>query len=306
MSSYFHTNGNEPKRNGENRLQPEQVLNQPNGLLAEASLGDILRIFFRHRRIVLSFFALVMIATGLYVLFVPRQYKSEAKLFVRLGRENVGLDATTTLGQAPPMTSVPASREEEINTVVLILESRGLLERVVDTIGAETILDPISHPLHKSTGSTEKAEANAKAAAAVAEPDQDSSGIMATVASGLEHLGLKSPLSLRERAVVQLRKHLTVEAAKKSNVILLAHEGPSPKVSQEIMAKLIDFYLDEHVRMNRTPHAHDFLKEQASALKMKLAGQEDRLRLLKNSTGLASPPEQRQNLVFRLAGSTMS
>lgn len=202
MSSHFHTNGNEPKRNGENRLQPEQVLNQPNGLLAEASLGDILRIFFRHRRLVLSFFALVMIATGLYVLFVPRQYKSEAKLFVRLGRENVGLDATTTLGQAPPMTSVPASREEEINTVVLILESRGLLERVVDTIGAETILDPISHPLQKSTGSTEKVEANAKAVAAATEADQDSSGIMATVASGLEHLGLKSPLSPRERAVV--------------------------------------------------------------------------------------------------------
>ena len=241
-----------------------------------------------------------MLATGLYVLFVPRQYRSEAKLFVRLGRENVGLDATTTLGQAPPMTSIPASREEEINTVVVILESRALLEKVVDTIGAETILDPISHPLRESAGSTENSETSTAGVAAAAEPDEGSGRILATLSSGLEHLGLKSPLSLRERAVVQLRKHLSIEAVKKSNVIVLAHEGPSPKVSQQIVAKLIDFYLDEHVRMNRTPHAHQFLKEQASALKTQLAGQEDQLRSLKNSTGLASPPEQRQNLVLQI------
>ena len=85
--------------------------------------------------------------TALYVLFAPRQYRSEAKLFVRIGRENVGLDATTTLGQSSPVTSLPMSREEEINTVVAILESRGLLEKVVDSIGAETVLDPITYPL---------------------------------------------------------------------------------------------------------------------------------------------------------------
>jgi len=293
MSSNSSTNGHEPKRNGNGRFHVETAPNRSHGTVADASAFDLLRVFFRHRRAVVSTFAIVMTATALYVLFATRQYRSEAKLFVRLGRENLGLDATTTLGQAPPTTSVPVSREEDINTVVAILGSRGLLEKVVDTIGAETILDPISHPLQ------ETAAAKAKPQPADAEPaaETDSKGAV-TVA--LEQLGIKSPLSARDKAVAQLRKNVGIEATKKSNVIVLSHDGPSPKVSQQIVSKLIDFYLDEHVRMNRTPRAHQFLKEQASALRTQLAGEEDQLRSLKNSTGLASPTEQRQNLVLRM------
>lgn len=300
MSNHQSVNGDEQKNNGEARLQPKAVFGHSN-LFAEASVSDIFRIFSRHRRIIFIFFSVVMTATALYVLLAPRQYNSEAKLFVRIGRENVGLDATTTLGQAPPMTSLPVSREEEINTVVAILESRGLLEKVVDAIGPETILDPIAHPLPETAVSTAKPQAGATVAAASVEPEHASNGVVSVLFSGLEHLGLKSPLSRREKAVVQLRKHVTIEAAKKSNVIVVSHEGPSPKVSQQIVAKLIDFYLDEHVQMNRTPRAHQFLKEQATTLKAHLAGQEDQLRSLKNSTGLASPAEQRQNLVLRIS-----
>jgi uncharacterized protein involved in exopolysaccharide biosynthesis len=299
MSSHPRMNGDEPKRNGDSRLSSENPSGHASGLFADASVGDILRIFFRHRRAVLLFFAVVMTGTALYVLFVPRQYRSEAKLFVRLGRENVGLDATTTLGQGPPMTSLPVSREEEINTVVAILEGRGILDKVVDLIGPETVLDPINHPLRESV-TNGKPNAAPDAVAAPTDAEQGSNGIVAVLSNGLEHLGLKSPLNTREKAVASLRKHLGIEATKKSNIIVLSHEGPSPKVSQQIVAKLIDFYLDEHVRMNRTPRAHQFLKEQATTLKAHLAAEEDQLRSIKNSTGLASPVEQRQNLVLRI------
>jgi uncharacterized protein involved in exopolysaccharide biosynthesis len=294
MSSHSSTNGHEPKRNGNGRFHAESAPHRAHGAPSNASAFDLLRIFFRHRRAVVLTFAIVMTATGLYVFLAPRQYRSEAKLFVRLGRENLGLDATTTLGQAPPTTSVPVSREEEINTVVAILGSRGLLEKVVDTIGAETILDPISHPLQESHSADTKKPQPAEVQPA---PESDSKGAV-TVA--LEQLGIKSPLSTRDKAVAQLRRNVNIEATKKSNVIVLSHDGPSPKVSQQIVAKLIDFYLDEHIRMNRTPRAHQFLKEQASALKTQLAGEEDLLRSLKNSTGLASPVEQRQNLVVQI------
>ena len=290
MSSNSSTNGHDPKRNGNGRIHVETA---PHRSHADATAFDLMRVFFRHRRAVVVTFAVVMAATALYVFIAPRQYRSEAKLFVRLGRENLGLDATTTLGQAPPTTSVPVSREEEINTVVAILGSRGLLEKVVDTIGAETILDPIAHPLQETVATKAKPQpADAEPAA-----DPESKGAV-TVA--LEQLGIKSPLSARDKAVAQLRRNVNIEATKKSNVIVLSHDGPSPKVSQQIVAKLIDFYLDEHVRMNRTPRAHQFLKEQASALKTQLAGEEDQLRSLKNATGLASPTEQRQNLVVRI------
>jgi polysaccharide biosynthesis protein PslE len=299
MSSHVRTNGDEPKHNGETWLQPK-ALAQAGGFFADASVGDFVRIFYRHRRAALIFFASVMAATVLYVLIVPRQYRSEAKLFVRIGRENVGLDATTTLGQGSPVTSLPVSREEEINTVVAILESRGLLEKVVDAIGPATVLDPITYPLRESGHANGKSTTGQAGASPAPENGQDSSSALQPLWRVLEHLGLKSPLSLREKAVVALRKHLGIEAAKKSNVIILSHDGPSPKVSQQIVSKLVDFYLDEHVRMNRTPRAHQFLKEQATALKSQLTAQEDQLRGLKNATGLASPADQRQNLVLRI------
>ncbi len=296
MFSHQRANGDEPKHNGTNRLQPE-LSAQSSSFFAEASLGDFMSIFYRHRRAALIFFAVAMSVTTLYVLFVPRQYRSEAKLFVRIGRENVGLDATTTLGQSSPVTSLPVSREEEINTVVAILESRGLLDKVVESIGAETVLDPITYPLRDPA---EPNKVTPEGVAAASEGGLASSTVLTPLWRVLEHLGLKSPLSPREKAVDQLRKHLSIEATKKSNVIVLSHEGPSPKVSQQIVSKLVDYYLDEHMRMNRTPRAHEFLKEQASNLKTQLNAQEDKLRALKNSTGLASPPEQRQNLVLRI------
>src|ERR1700722_12441325 len=114
MSSQQRTNGDEPKHNGTSGL-PAELPTHSGNFFAEASLGDFLRIFYRHRRAALIFFAVAASVTALYVLFVPRQYRSEAKLFVRIGRENVGLDATTTLGQSSPATSMPVARAEEMN-----------------------------------------------------------------------------------------------------------------------------------------------------------------------------------------------
>ncbi|HEX4073748.1 MAG TPA: hypothetical protein VHX68_21390, partial [Planctomycetaceae bacterium] len=264
MSSHQRTNGDEPKYNGTNRL-PAELPTQSGNFFAEASLGDFLRIFYRHRRAALIFFAVAVSVTALYVLFVPREYRSEAKLFVRIGRENVGLDATTTLGQSSPVTSLPVSREEEINTVVAILESRGLVEKVVDSIGAKTVLNPTRYPLRDPADPSKVTPEGV-----AADSESSSGGILSPLWSVLEHLGLKSPLSPREKAVDLLRKHLSIEAAKKSNVIVLSHEGPSPIVSQQIVSKLVDYYLDEHMRMNRTPGAHQFLKEQATTLKTQL------------------------------------
>lgn len=284
------THGGDSTRNGGAGFRVEQTPASSGGLSVETSLRDVFRIFFRHRRKVLYFFATVMIAVSVYTAFSPRQYRSEAKLFVRLGRENVGLDATTTLGQAPPVT-IPLSREEEINSVVEVLTSRSLLEKIVDSLGPATILHP-----NKSGAAVAPSTTDPQSEPADAEPGS----FVSTFRTGLSELGLVSDLSPRERAVTLLKKQIGVEAIKKTNVILLSYEGPNPLLAQRIVAKLIDYYLDQHVRLNRTPHAHEFLQEQTNTLKAKLGRLENELRLIKNSTGLASPTEQRQIIVTQI------
>jgi uncharacterized protein involved in exopolysaccharide biosynthesis len=70
----------------------------------------------------------------------PSIYRAESKLYVRLGRENVTLDPTTSLGDGP-VTILPQTRDAEMNSVVEILRSRVLLEEVADQITPERILD---------------------------------------------------------------------------------------------------------------------------------------------------------------------
>jgi uncharacterized protein involved in exopolysaccharide biosynthesis len=69
----------------------------------------------------------------------PRSYRSQAKVLVRLGRENVTLDPTATFGQAP-VVAVPASRENDVNSVAELIKSREILEKVVVQVGPATIL----------------------------------------------------------------------------------------------------------------------------------------------------------------------
>lgn len=214
---------------------------------SSGQLDDVYRAFSRHKKKAVWFFCTVFAGTLLFTFFVPRQYQSEGKLFVRLGRENATLDPTATLGQNPIVT-IPQSREREINSEVEILQSRALIEQVVDALGPEEII-------------------------------------------GRDD---------REKAIRRVTKKLIVKAAKKSSVINVTYRGSTPELCQAVVAKLIDTYLDEHGRLNRTHGSHEFFVEQTRRLHEKLSRNEASLRDLKNETGLASPEAQRKQIVIRI------
>ena len=101
------------------------------------ALWHVYHALFRHKGKAAVFFVTVATAVALWTFLSPKEYRSEGKLFVRLGRENATLDPTATLGQ-DSIIAVPQSRESEINSVVEILQSRILLEKVVDALGPAT------------------------------------------------------------------------------------------------------------------------------------------------------------------------
>src|SRR6187399_1875475 len=75
-------------------------------------------------------------------LYMPRSYFSEARLFVRFGRENQ-VDPTAAGGQ---MVSLYESRESEINSLIEILKSRTTFDRVVSELGPQFILTGAGSP----------------------------------------------------------------------------------------------------------------------------------------------------------------
>lgn len=93
-------------------------------------LSRLLLILKRQKKTAAICFLLVMGAAAAFTIFGPRAYSSQAKLLVRLGRENATLDATTTLG-GTPVVAIPQNRENDINSLIEIIKSRILLDKVV-------------------------------------------------------------------------------------------------------------------------------------------------------------------------------
>ena len=233
-----------------------------------ASPAAIWRALRRHKVSAAAFFVAVLAVVGAATVLMPRTYRSQTKLFLRLGRENATLDPTATLGQNP-VVALPQTRDSEINSVIEVIKNRVLLEKVVDRVGPGVILGKEPY----QPGARPAADPNAA-------PSRE--------------------IDDRYRAVVKLSEKIEAEAVKKSNIVQIGFEGPSPEVSQAVVSSLVEFYLEEHARINRTPGAHKFLAEQADRLRGELTRSEESLRALKEETGLVAPDAQRQILVDRV------
>jgi len=251
----------------------------------EMSVRDGFLLPFRHLWKISLFFAVSVGAAWAWTAFGPKEFRSESKLFVRLGRENVALDPTVTFGQAPAV-AIPQSRDNEINSVTEMLRSRVLVEQVVDDLGAETILEPENHPFGADEPLADEGDASSQ---------------QSMLRQWGSRLKLLTPLTARQRAIEKLRKMVWIEAARKSDVITVACDSPSPELSQAIVTKLVEAYLDHHVRLNRTPGARDFFAEQTERLGRDLETSEEAMRDLKNATGVSSLATHRRHLMDRIA-----
>jgi polysaccharide biosynthesis protein PslE len=239
----------------------------------------VLLAFWRHRRKMAIFFLLVLGVVAVVAVLMPRAYRSQAKLFLRLGRENVVVDPAATLGQTPAV-AVPLSRENELNSVLDLLKRPVLLEQIVARLGPAAILG--GGPLPPDAASAPPGKA----------PDEP---LRSPWNEGLR------PGDERYKALARLSKMLDVEIVKKSDVLQVTCDGPSPEVAQAIVTTLIDLYVEEHGRLNRTPGAYRFMSEQTARLREQLTQAEEELRDLKTKTGLISPEAQRQALVTRIS-----
>jgi uncharacterized protein involved in exopolysaccharide biosynthesis len=246
-------------------------------LVPNYPLQRVVQILFRHKKKAIGLFLATTVLATILTLLMPRVYQSQAKLMLRLGRENVGLDAMTSLGQSAIVT-VPQTHEHEINSIVEVLRNRSLVEQVVDTIGPDRILGQ-----HQSDVDSVDAQSTTQA----------SSGLLSS-------LGISTPISRHDRAVNLLAEKISVEPARKSNILLVSCTASDPQLAQTIVATLIDFYLKQHIQMHRAPGALEFLSSQTAKAREQLISAEDELRELQNRTGLISPETQCEGLIRQI------
>jgi uncharacterized protein involved in exopolysaccharide biosynthesis len=226
------------------------------------------------RRAAVVFAAAAFIAL-VGTLLMPRHYYSEARLFVRFGRENQ-VDPTASGGQ---MVSLYESRESEINSLLEILRSRAILDRVVEELSPEFILYGRQVESRKS-----KVESQASA-------------------TGPSTFDLRPTTHTKthQLAIQRLGKMLSIGAPRKSNIIMVSCKANRPEVAQQIVAKLVAVYQEEHVRVHRSAGSYEFFEEQAEQSLTawhKAAGE---LRELKNRLGIVTIDGRRGNLEAQVA-----
>jgi uncharacterized protein involved in exopolysaccharide biosynthesis len=252
---------------------------------------DLVAVVFRHKKKVLLCTFLVFGAAVVATAVMQPRFRSEAMLFLRLGRENVALDPIV----GSSVVAIPQGREDEINSVVEILKSRELAEQVVDRVGTEAILAlPASNELAEPADAASSQTASTTAWPAWAE------SAMGSLEPYLSRLKPGGSLTPRDQALEKFQKMLSVWAPKRSTVVYMAYEGPTPETAQQVVSNLLELYLEQHVRLNRTAGAHDFFVEQTGESRQRLDGLETELRDMKTRTGMASVEDQRKILVDRI------
>ena len=101
--------------------------------------ADLYEIIFRHKyKIVFVPLAIFLMTVGI-ILFFPRKYRSEARLFLQVGRESLAIDPTATTG--PSTNLIQNNREEEVKSALQVIVSRGVISQVVDRLGPQYVLN---------------------------------------------------------------------------------------------------------------------------------------------------------------------
>jgi uncharacterized protein involved in exopolysaccharide biosynthesis len=137
------------------------------------TLIDYFAALWRYKYRALAVCLLAIGAGVAFIVYMPKKYESEAKLFVRVGRENATLDPTVIKGDQISVNS-SLSRETEINSIVEHLKSRGILQKALDKV----------QPLDAAESDIERERAYAKLKSRVQVTSPRQSTIIALTAKG--------------------------------------------------------------------------------------------------------------------------
>jgi uncharacterized protein involved in exopolysaccharide biosynthesis len=229
------------------------------------------RAVLRNWRLAGGVAAAVVVVTLAGLVLMPRDYYSEARLFVRFGRENMILDPTATNGQ---MISIYESRESEINSLLEVLKGRAMLDLLVESLGPDYVLRGRGEPLPSRSPHAPREE----------------------LASRSEPTTLTQPSSAHQRAVQLLENNIEVWAPRKSNIITVRCKASRPGVAQQIAARLVAIYREEYVRVHHTAGSYQFFDEQTKLSHEAWQAASTRLGAVKNKLGIVTIEGKKQQL----------
>lgn len=248
------------------------------------SIPEIVELLFRHKFKVFLLPAIILSMTAAVILFFPRTYRSEARLFLQIGRESVGVDPSAKMG-GPTVSLMQSDRDEEVKSAIQVLGSRSIIGRVVDKLSPQYVLagGPVKEGKNPYINKVKE--------------------VIGTVVSALKSI---DPVGEREQAIIEIEKNLRVSAERSSTVLALSIDADSSEAAQKVLDAMIDIYRAEHLRIHRNPDSNEFLAEQTQAVFQQWMDAKNRLSEAKTSLGLISTAGKKQALETQLQSVDLS
>lgn len=224
------------------------------------SLRDALRAIFRRQKLVLLIFALTVIPVGIATFAAKKVYRATAKVLVR--RED-------RPGALNPYFS-RLNQEEDIRSELEIATSRPVLENVW-----QASLTQMNNP----------------AGAIMASSPAPSFTVVNTDAlTGHDQ-------TLIEKALDELRTHITVEAVTGANVIEIGFEDNDPQRAADFANALANTYAAYNARVHGSAATEHYLGERINETRARLDSLEAALNAYRAATGLVAQGKQ-EDLVY--------
>ena len=229
------------------------------------SFEDALLIVVRQRRIILGVFASVVAIATTWILLLTPQYRAAAKILFATDRA----DISTSSERPTELVRTTEVSENELNSQLQILQSRDLIEEVLNGLGVPAEEPSADHD--SSTFPTKIVNFPGNILRAVYARFKDSDAI--------------EPSSPLYWAVLGALKGIEATHIRNTNVIELAFTGPDPRWAREFVNRLATAYVERHARLQQITEAEDFFTRQSQLLHNKLAESEAALRALREKAG---------------------
>ena len=225
----------------------------------------IRRALVRHWRLAGMVAAAIFLLVVLALRALPPMYSSEARLLARFDHENLPLESAAT---TDPLIPSDESRASEMNSLLEVLKSRAMLDRLADSLGSEYMLTGRGEP----------------------QPFQAAATPAAT-----------PPTAAQQQAVHQLQRNVEVRAQRNSDVISVECRANSPALAQKIATRLVEIYLDQAARMQRPAVADETSANREEHSKTQWQAAAARLDQEKDKLDVATIDGRRQQLQNEIA-----
>jgi uncharacterized protein involved in exopolysaccharide biosynthesis len=240
-----------------------------NNNLDQAQEPDLFARCWRQRWKVVLTFLVVLVLTGVITSISEKQYDSEAKLQVQVGRESIALDPTATIGA---YVGVADSRETEIQAFEELILSKNVLGKVVERVGVDNMIGPAKWYSSGNLGLLDEYNLN--------------------------------PLRVYDRsakALKHLELHMKLHIPRNSKIITLSYQSDDPKQAQQVVQTVIDVAIEEHSAVNRNQQSLKFFETETKRLHDKVMALEQELADEKSKTGISDVDHQRKILLDQIA-----